>query len=241
MLTLYQFPISHYCEKIRWALDHKNLEYRVKNLLPGLHTRTGNKLTGSSSLPILVHDGKAIQNSSGIITYLDQQFPQAPLTPNNEQLKQDALAWEKFADEQVGIAVRVVCYNVLLDHPEIVVPFFTDNGPWYGPLLIKAAFPKLSAAMRNKMKINPKTAKTANRQLGEALDKINIHLHNRQFLVGDQFSRADLAVASLLAPLCKPKQYGLNWPQHFPEPLETIIAQHSEKLAWVNEFYKQHR
>ena len=35
--TLYQFPISHYCEKVRWAMDYKKLEYKAKNLLPGLH------------------------------------------------------------------------------------------------------------------------------------------------------------------------------------------------------------
>lgn len=67
MLTLYQFPISHYCEKVRWALDHKKLDYQVKNLLPGMHDGTATKLAGSSSLPILVHDGQAIQNSSDII------------------------------------------------------------------------------------------------------------------------------------------------------------------------------
>jgi hypothetical protein len=34
---LHQFPISHYCEKTRWNLDAKQLEYRVKNQLPGPH------------------------------------------------------------------------------------------------------------------------------------------------------------------------------------------------------------
>jgi glutathione S-transferase len=168
MLTLYQFPVSHYCEKARWALNHKKLDYQIKNLLPGLHTLTTNKLTPSSSLPILVHDGKAVQNSSDIITYLDTQFPQMPLTPDDDALKQEALDWEKFADEQIGIAVRAVCYHVLLDNPTVVIPFFTDNGPWYGPYLIKAIFPKLRATMRNKMNLNAKTAEAANQQLGSA-------------------------------------------------------------------------
>ena len=76
MLTLYQFPNSHYCEKVRWALDYKQLDYRIINLLPGLHVdRTAKKLAGSSSLPILVHDGKALQNSSDILTYLERSVP----------------------------------------------------------------------------------------------------------------------------------------------------------------------
>ncbi len=241
MLTLHQFPISHYCEKVRWALDYKGIDYQIKNHLPGLHSRTATRLASSSSLPILVHGDKVVQSSSDIITYLDSQFPQTPLTPENKALKPEALDWEKFADEQIGIAVRLICYNVLLDHPKVVIPFFTHNGPWYGPLVMKVAFPKLSAVMRNKMMISAQTAAKANRQLSNALDKVNAQLQNRPFLVGDKFSRADLAVASLLAPLCKPKQYGLDWPEHYPEPLEAIIAQHREKLTWVDKLYVNHR
>lgn len=241
MLTLYQFPNSHYCEKIRWALDYKKLEYRVKNLLPGLHTQTTKRLAATSSLPILLHDGKTIQNSSTIISYLDKQFPDATLTPDDEPLKQETLEWEKFADEQIGLPVRVVCYQVLLDHPEVLIPFFTHNGPWYGSYLLKAAYPALSNAMRNSMNINAETAEAASKNLSMALDKIYIRLQNRQFLVGDQFTRADLTTASLLAPLCKPNKYRLAWPDHYPEVLETIIAKHSDKLAWVNKLYAEYR
>src|SRR5690606_11485280 len=41
--VVYQFPISHYCEKTRWQLDHKGMPYQIRNLLPGAHrlfTRT---------------------------------------------------------------------------------------------------------------------------------------------------------------------------------------------------------
>jgi len=86
MLTLYQFPISHYCEKIRWALEYKNINYRKVNLLPGLHAKKAEKLSSKSSLPILVH-GKVIKReSSEIISYLDQAFPEISLTPEDQSL-----------------------------------------------------------------------------------------------------------------------------------------------------------
>ena len=73
---LYQFPISHYCEKVRWAMDHKGLEYKLKNLLPGLHLKTTRKMAKKSSVPILVDTNKQglpeqIQNSHIILNYLD--------------------------------------------------------------------------------------------------------------------------------------------------------------------------
>ncbi len=33
MRVLYQFPLSHYCEKARWLLDHKELDYVAHNLI----------------------------------------------------------------------------------------------------------------------------------------------------------------------------------------------------------------
>lgn len=241
MLTLYQFPNSHYCEKVRWALDYKHLDYQVKNLLPGLHGRKAKKLAGSSSLPILVHDGKALQNSSDILTYLDEVFPQSLLTPEQESLKQEALAFEKFADEEIGIPVRMVFYHTLLEHPALLVAMFTGNGPWYGPLILKAFFPKLKAAMRSNMRISDETAEAAHVKLALAIDKVYDRLQGKRFLVGDSFTRADLATAALLAPLCRPKKYGVDWPQPYPEPLEAIIARYAEKIAWVEARYAEYR
>ena len=36
MIELYQFELSHYCEKIRLILDYKGLEYRKVEVTPGV-------------------------------------------------------------------------------------------------------------------------------------------------------------------------------------------------------------
>lgn len=46
-LKLYQFAISHYCAKIRWALDHKGLNHETVNLVPGQHVKTIRKLSAN--------------------------------------------------------------------------------------------------------------------------------------------------------------------------------------------------
>jgi len=128
MITLYQFPISHYCEKIRWALDYKNINYEVKNLLPGLHVSTARKLAPDTCVPILVHGDRVIQGSDSIITYLEETFAEQRLTPASEQLKNEALEWEQYVDREVGIHVRICCYHILLEHPDVLIPFFTHQG-----------------------------------------------------------------------------------------------------------------
>ncbi len=99
-LKLYQFTISHYCEKARWALDHKGLEYAVVNLLPGMHVKRVKKITSHSSVPVLAHGGQIIQGSADIISYLDQTFPENSLTPFDAEEKTQAEEWEGLADQQ---------------------------------------------------------------------------------------------------------------------------------------------
>ncbi|GAB6141543.1 hypothetical protein JCM14076_22720 [Methylosoma difficile] len=241
MLTLYQFPVSHFCEKVRWALAYKRLEYRTVNLLPGLHVRTTKKLARLSSVPILVHDGKALQNSSDILTYLDEVFPQYPLLPEDGTLQQEALAWERFADKEIGPPVRHLCYHTLLDHPKVLIPFLTANGSWYGGLLMKAFYPKLSTMMRAKMRISPASTEAAQVKLTAAIDRIHARLQQQAFLVGGQFTRADLSAAALLAPLVLPRSYGLPASERMPEPLAGMVDGYREKIAWVDEVYRQYR
>lgn len=241
MITLYQFPISHYCEKVRWALEYKNIEYKKINLLPGLHVKKAKKLTSSPHLPILVHDKNIINESSKIISYLDQVFPENPLTPIDKKLKQETMKWEIFADEELGSDVRRICYHTLLNHPDIISPYFTINGPWYGKLYMKATFPKLAETMRKLMKLNDTTIPLINQRLTQAIDKSYAHIKDRNFFVGDSFTRADLAMASLLAPLCKANRYGIAWPEKYPEPLHSTMREYENKLDWVHRIYSQYR
>jgi glutathione S-transferase len=237
MITLYQFPISHYCEKIRWALAYKQLDYKVNNLLPGPHRPKMTKMTGASSVPVLVHDGKTVANSSDIITYLDATFPSNLLTPEEEDLKEQALEWERFADSTLGVHVRRLAYGTLLDYPDIVVPFFTDAGPWYGRFVMRRMFPTLRAKMRELMDISDETVQLSNEKVAQGIDKLNARLAGRRYIVGDRFTRADLAAASLLAPLCRVPQYGLQWPETFPEPLQSRANAHADRLEWVTRLY----
>lgn len=240
-LILYQLYISHYCEKARWALDYKGLSYRVVNLLPGPHIKTAKALSGQTSLPILVHDDHAVNDSSAIISYLDERFPQHPLTPPDVAQRREALEWERFADEDIGPHVRRICYHVLLDDPKTVLPLFTTGGPWYGPLMMKFAFGRLQKVMRQHMNITAASARASAATLDEALDKLAARLSDRQFLVGEHFSRADLAVSALLAPLFVPVQYLPTSPCPLPPPWQEIADRYADRIGFARAMYAQRR
>lgn len=239
-ITLYQFPISHYCEKIRWALDYKNIPHDNKTLIPGLHSKKMKKLTGQYSVPVIKHLNTHTHDSSKIISYLEQHFPENPLNPESQENLQEALSWESFADKNIGPQVRVLLYHHLLQEPQIVSKFFTKDGPFYGPLFVKIAFPKLEKVMRKHMRINTETAVQAKEHLDKSLNTVLLALKDKKYLVGDNFSRADLSVAALLAPLSMPMAYGLDKPD-LPKKLNQILDSMEPKLTWMHKMYSLHR
>lgn len=241
MIKLYQFPISHYCEKVRWTLDYKGNEYKTINLLPGLHIKQTKKIAKYSSVPLLVDGETILQNSEDIINYLEATYPLNSLTPKEDEDKKKAMQWEQYVDKELGIHVRCVCYHVLLDHPDIVIPFFTHKGPWYGKLFLKFGFNKLQSKMRYFMQINEQTAQESYEKMKLAINKLDQHLQNRDFIVGNEFSRADIAAASLLAPLCQPQGYGLDWPENTPQRLLNISNEFKDQLEWVHRVYSKNR
>ncbi len=241
MLKLYQFPVSHYCEKVRWALELKDLPYRKVNLLPGPHVKKAKALASRSELPILEHKSHIVQGSREIITYLDNQFSRRQLTPEHPDARKLAMAWESYADREIGPPVRLLWYHTMLEHKDISVRMLSQDGPWYGNMMVKFAYPKMAEAMREMMNINDDTARQAVGQIEVALNNIQETLGDNEFLVADTFTRADLAVASLLAPLLMPKGYGSIWPETIPQPLLGHMTDFNSRLGWVEHLYSNFR
>jgi len=239
--VLYQFPISHYCEKIRWAMDYKGLDYKLKNLFPGLHLRTTKKIAPKSYLPILMDQGEQVQNSHVILNYLDEKYPEKSLSPQDPELLAEALEWEKYCDVEIGVHIRRYCYHILLAEPKIVVPFFTQGGPWWGPLFFKLFFHKIEPVMRKMMSIDEAGAQKSEVRIQQAIDKLYKEYQQREYLVSDRFSRADLAAASLLAPLIMPEGYGLIWPKEMPPRLQEFVDKNKTKLERFQQLYSEFR
>lgn len=245
MITLYQMPISHYCEKVRWMLDYKRLPYKKKNLLPGLHIKPMLKLTEQSSVPVLVDNKKVVFNSPNILAYLDAEYPRFPLDTQNEECDQGSVLaineWESLADDVVGVHVRKICYATILDHPDIIIPIFAQGGPWYGRFVMKKIFPQVRYKMRKYLKLDPEEIKISVHELNLVKEKVLKRVKDHEYLVGNSFTRADLSVAALFAPFFCPEKYGLEWPQHYPEPLQSIIDDYSDIGVWVQKMYNKHR
>jgi len=240
---LYEFPVSHYCEKARWSLDYKGVAYRRQTLLPGLHIRQLPSRLPDSTVPVLETKDVLIQGSDQIINYLEQAYPDRPLTPTEPDLQQQSLEWEQFAATRIADPLRCFYYHYLLDAPKTLLPLFCANGPWYGPLVMKLGFRQLARRMRAAYQINQRTAQLAMRVVDKAIKKLESHLTDKPFLVGERFTRADLSVCALISPLVLPERGFIKSSVISAQALLDYRKTHSNSpvFRWVNAIYNTYR
>ncbi len=243
MIKLYQFPVSHYCEKIRWALDFKGLKYRKINLVPGPHVRKVLQMASRSQVPVLEDGKEVIQGSAEIIDYLESRYPERSLTPKDPALAEQARAWEERLDRIAGPAVRTFNYHFLLPFPRAIVPLLTAKQNIMVRMMFYVGYRKLSNTLRGWMNINESTAHKAMDDMDELLNELRQIYANTRYLVGDEFSRADLTACALFAPLFRPNGYGLKWPNDVEEPTEMKHwkASHERALQSLAIRYEQNR
>jgi glutathione S-transferase len=203
---LWHLPISHFSEKVRWALDWKRIPHRRRVMPPGLHPLGGLLLTGGRmfTMPVLVMDGRRIGDSTAIISALEERFPERSLYPAN---RARALELEDWFDENVGPYARRWGFNTLLTEPEALRAFAVKQTEW-APFEIPAAafapFAKLFLNVRYSTE-DEAGVEEAREKLVHGLDRLEAELGG-EFLVGDKFSVADLTAASLFYPLVLPPE-----------------------------------
>src|SRR3954452_8040537 len=104
---LWHLPISHFSEKVRWALDWKRVPHCRRVMPPGLHPLGGLVLSRGRvyTMPVLVADRRSIGDSTEIIAWLEERFPDRPLYPAE---KARALELEGWRGENARPASRAV-------------------------------------------------------------------------------------------------------------------------------------
>jgi glutathione S-transferase len=243
MRTLYQFPVSHYCEKARWCLDHKGLKYRLANLIPGLHRRKTQRLAAIRTLPILVDDDEAIGDSTGIALYLEQAYPAHPLFPLDEEQRVRILELDAIFN-RAGVHVRRWIYGQILTSPDLMHVVF---GAYPKPVALigRMLAPLVRAGLRDVYRLKPAAIERSRDEMMTALKVLDDQLraNNSGYLVGEKLTLADITAASMFGPLLGPK--GSPWEDlgEIPETLGRLRAELTNRPSgrWVHERYRTDR
>ncbi|HKG37057.1 MAG TPA: glutathione S-transferase [Solirubrobacterales bacterium] len=226
--VLWQLRFSHYNEKARWALDFKGIAHERRSFAPGAHRLRGRLKWKGRTTPILEIDGRTIGDSTRIIAALEQHRPDPPLYPTGAADRERALALEDFFDEELGPCVRGAAFDALLEDPGTAVAVGAQGFGTPTRLVQRATFPLIRPAVRRDLVDSVGGGEEARRKTVAAMDRLEGELGERDHLVGETFTVADLTAAALFTPLVAPAEF----PYELPDP---------GPPRWVEETYRRYR
>jgi glutathione S-transferase len=198
MIELYHFWASFCSIKVRLCLAEKKLPWisREVDLMKLEHTSPAYlKINPNGVVPALVHDGKAIWESTFINEYLDEVFPDVPLRPADPAQRARMRYWVKYEDDVLHPVIRPATFALMM-----------------APLLARLdddALEELVAKHPNKARAeqyrraartppDPDALKETKAQIDAALDRLEKQLSETPYLAGDTYSLADVAGAPFI-------------------------------------------
>jgi len=75
VLRLVTIPISHYCEKARWALERAGIPYREERHVQAIHRIAARRAGGGATVPVLVTPEGVLGESEEILVWIDERTP----------------------------------------------------------------------------------------------------------------------------------------------------------------------
>ena len=197
---LYHAGMSNCSMRVRITLDEKGVKWTSHHL----DLRRAENITSEyfaihpkGLVPTLIHDGTVIIESTDIIHYLDETFPDPPLRPNDHKGRAQISRWLERAStnhmcvktymfgNQIGPSMRkekfeLARYRELQKNQELLV-FHEKNSSAKG--LPKKSLSKAAKVMR------------------DCFQKLDNILDDRDWIVGETFSLADIAWIPLYVTL----------------------------------------
>jgi glutathione S-transferase len=225
VLRLVTIPISHYCEKARWALERAGIPYREERHVQGIHRVAARRAGGGSTVPVLVTPQGAIGESEEILQWVDERIPpERRLFPADPRERGEVERLSRRFDQVLGPRGRRLMYVNVLAHPDLTVRFNNQGVPRWEDRALRLGWPLAVRFLRRALGIRPGIEVEDEAVVWRELDFVaDLLADGRDHLCGERFGAADLTFAALSASVVVPPVYGVPLPQ--PDVLPPDIAE----------------
>jgi glutathione S-transferase len=223
--VLVTIPISHYCEKARWALDRAGVSYRERAHVQVIHRIATRRAGGGLTAPVFVCADGVLADSTDILAWADTQSPpNRALYPVDPTQAAQVRALEDDFDARLGPHSRRWLYQQLRRRRDLAIEYGCTGIPAWEQATLRFGYPLLIAIVARVLDVTPATAIASEQEVRVVFDAVAERLADgRRYLCGDVFTAADLTFSALAAPMLVPVGYGVRLPQ--PEKLPTHMAE----------------
>jgi len=196
-LDLYHHGSSACAAKVRFALAEKRLAWtsRYLDILRGEQFEPAFvALNPKAVVPVLVHDGAVVVESTVICEYLEETFPAHAIYPATALERARVREWTKAVDEELHPACSALTYVVSHRHTIL------RNGVGTFEEFLAGGVREGTAARTLKWQwiqlgLDAPGAADKIRLYDSYLHKMERALQTSEWLVGERFSMADVAMA----------------------------------------------
>lgn len=227
VLRLITIPISHYCEKARWALERTGMPYREERHVQGIHRLAAKRAGGGLTVPVLVTPDRAIGESQEILAWVDERTPpEHRLFPEESETRREVGRLCGRFDEELGPRGRRLMYVHMLAQRRLVLRFNNTGVPAWEDHAIRYGWPLMVRVLGRALDIRPGAEIEDEAVVWRELDYVaELLADGRPYLCGERFGAADLTFAALSAAVLVPPVYGT------PLPQPDILAPHTAALV----------
>jgi glutathione S-transferase len=221
MLSLYHYEPSANSMKPLLCLAEKGLEYEshyvdLHNFEQ--HSKEFVAINPNGQVPVLIHDGAVINESTVINEYLDEVFPEVRLVPADPVDRAHMRIWSKFVDEYFCPALSLIGWSILI--PKIAERLADGE--------LEEALKKVPLEEQRQKWLSAATESFTEEQLSEARRKVTASIERmegilaeRKWLAGDEYSLADVNTYSMAVAV----------PRLVPDAMNQEKTPHS--MAWL--------
>ncbi len=199
----YGMDHSYYSGKVRPYLRYKGIPYKEVLSTLWVYKRFIIPRTGVRFIPVLQSpDDVVVQDTTDIIDFLEQRFPERPIYPSTPKQKLASLLFEVYADEWFLLPAMHYRWNFLDHHGDYLMgEFGRVAGNWLPAPVRRAVgrkFGKAFSGFVGPLGINKETVPAIEAWYETFLDQLNTHLKQYPYLLGSRPCMGDFALAGPL-------------------------------------------
>ena len=143
--VLITIPISHFCEKARWALDRAGLSYVERPHLQVFHWAAVRRAGGGKTAPVLVRGDRVLADSADIVEEASAEAPpERRLFPDDPGAAAEVRDLQLDFDTNLGPHGRRWMYYGLRDRRDIAIDYACTGVPAWQRRALPVVYPVAS-------------------------------------------------------------------------------------------------